>query len=87
MAFHSKLSLFTHGFPTSKEGETSRHLSFCHCSHQLIVKKKIPCQAVSNSMAVGEQPHNLAHLNTLERHLLAPVIPFIKKIAALAKGF
>ncbi|KAJ8026270.1 hypothetical protein HOLleu_34066 [Holothuria leucospilota] len=75
---------FTNGFPTSREGDTN--LSICHCCHQSLLKKRIPCQAVSNAMAVSEQPPQLATLNTLERHLLAPVIPFMK-IVALPKGF
>ncbi|KAJ8027671.1 hypothetical protein HOLleu_29678 [Holothuria leucospilota] len=50
-----------------------------------MMKLKIQCQAQVNNMKPSDQPPELSQLNCLERHLIAPVIPFMK-ISSLPKG-
>ncbi|KAJ8040058.1 hypothetical protein HOLleu_14250 [Holothuria leucospilota] len=50
-----------------------------------MIKLKIQCQAQVNNMKPSDQPPELSQLNCLERHLIAPVIPFMK-ISSLPKG-
>jgi hypothetical protein len=49
------------------------------------LKKKIPSQASLNHLNFDEQPDCLKTLNNLEKHLVSPVIPFMK-IVSLPKG-
>lgn len=49
------------------------------------MKQKVPCQAQTNKMKPLNQPVELSQLNCLERHLVVPVIPFMK-ISPLPKG-
>ncbi|MEW8547541.1 MAG: DUF6570 domain-containing protein [Candidatus Thiodiazotropha sp.] len=57
----------------------------CFTCDRYLLQNKLPNQASVNSLAVPIQPPCLANLNTIEKHLITPVIPFMK-IIPLPKG-
>ncbi|WAR24826.1 hypothetical protein MAR_038495 [Mya arenaria] len=57
----------------------------CFTCNNNLVKNKIPNQASLNHLNLDQQPDCLKKLNTLEKHLVSPVIPFMK-IVSLPKG-
>ncbi|XP_070407786.1 uncharacterized protein [Nothobranchius furzeri] len=65
---------------------TSRNsLYICYTCHYKINKCQIPPQSSINKLTVDPIPPQLARLNTLEQHLIALNIPFMKMLA-LPKG-
>ena len=51
----------------------------CTTCRNSLSKQRIPQQAASfNNLKLDPQPDTLVQLNALERHLVSPVIPFIK---------
>ncbi|XP_072023189.1 uncharacterized protein [Amphiura filiformis] len=57
----------------------------CNTCHASMKAKRMPTIATVNGLNIQEQPPELSHLNMLERHLIAPAIPFMKMIS-LIKG-
>ena len=57
----------------------------CYTCHQNIKKKKVPCQAVHNDLAVDDLPSELAGLEKLEQILISQRIVF-EKIVVMPKG-
>ncbi|XP_061167749.1 uncharacterized protein LOC133176667 [Saccostrea echinata] len=64
---------------------TMSTLWICFTCHRKIIRGKIPAEAVANKMALEEIPKELEDLNSLEQHLIALHIPFIR-IMALPHG-
>jgi len=60
-------------------------LWICHTCHFKIKRRVMPPECVLNNMAVHPIPPELACLNSLEQHLIALHIPFMKMLA-LPKG-
>lgn len=60
-------------------------LWICHNCHNKINKAQIPAECILNSMELHPIPPELACLNSLEQHLTALHIPFMKMLA-LPKG-
>ena len=57
----------------------------CFTCNQHVIKNCIPNQASVNQLHLDEQPDCLKILNHLRKHLVSPVIPFMK-ILSLPKG-
>ncbi|XP_074521382.1 uncharacterized protein LOC141787083 [Halichoeres trimaculatus] len=57
----------------------------CYTCHYKINKGEFPAESVFNSLGLNPIPQELACLNTLEQHLIAVNIPFMKMLA-LPKG-
>ncbi|KAJ8034442.1 ATP-dependent DNA helicase PIF1 [Holothuria leucospilota] len=57
----------------------------CFTCDRTLSKKSIPCQAKGNKLQPASQPEQLKYLNCLEKHLVTPVLPFMK-IIPLPKG-
>ena len=57
----------------------------CKTCHGSLKSGKIPSQAAANSMYLPALPDALRNLNQLEKHLISPIIPFMK-IMTLPKG-
>ena len=57
----------------------------CFTCDRYLLQNKLPNQASVNSLALPIQPPCLANLNTIEKHLITPIIPFMK-IIPLPKG-
>ena len=55
------------------------------CHLNIHSEKRVPTLAISNKLNLYDQPPQLSQLNMLERHLVAPAIPFMKMIP-LIKG-
>ena len=69
--------------PTDKH---DHNVWICNTCHQNIYKQRIvPRLATVNKLNLLEIPPELSQLNMLERHLIAPAIPFMKMIS-LIKG-
>ncbi|XP_043953976.1 uncharacterized protein LOC122820538 [Gambusia affinis] len=60
-------------------------LYICYCCHHKISKGQMPPESSCNNLTVDDIPPQLACLNTLEQHLIALHIPFMKMLA-LPKG-
>ncbi|XP_062597817.1 uncharacterized protein LOC134259232 [Saccostrea cucullata] len=60
-------------------------LWICFTCHRKVVSGNIPAEAAANKMALEDIPKELENLNSLERHLIALHIPFIR-IKALPHG-
>ncbi|XP_072239813.1 uncharacterized protein [Leuresthes tenuis] len=57
----------------------------CHCCHQKMLRGKLPEESVTNNMHLDEIPPELKCLNSLEEHLIARHIPFMK-LLCLPRG-
>ncbi|XP_062622277.1 uncharacterized protein LOC134283815, partial [Saccostrea cucullata] len=60
-------------------------LWICFTCHRKILSGKIPGEAAANKMTLEEIPHQLSNLNSLEQHLIALHIPFMK-VMSLPQG-
>ncbi|XP_038139885.1 uncharacterized protein LOC119782800 [Cyprinodon tularosa] len=66
--------------------QTSKNkLYICHTCHKKISKGEVPPESSINKLTLDPIPPQLACLNTLEQHLIALHIPFMK-LLALPKG-
>ena len=70
---------------TIRRSKDNAELWICNTCHQNIRKKTVPTIACINALRLCDQPPQLSELNMLERHLIAPAIPFMKMIP-LIKG-
>jgi len=77
--YSSNLCLFT------SVGSFNGNVYICYTCHQNIKKKKVPCQAVHNDLAVDDLPSELAGLEKLEQILISQRIVF-EKIVVMPKG-
>lgn len=57
----------------------------CYTCDRNLIQEKVPNQALVNNMALPPLPECLCELNQLEKHLISPIIPFMK-ILPLPKG-
>ena len=57
----------------------------CYTCHRKLIKNRIPAEASLNNLSLPEIPEELKRLNTLEQHLIARNIAFMK-IVNLPKG-
>nr|XP_034320143.1 uncharacterized protein LOC117687529 [Crassostrea gigas] len=57
---------------------TRSSLWICFTCHRKILKGKIPAEATVNNLILEDIPKELSDLNSLERHLIALQIPFMK---------
>ncbi|XP_065928750.1 uncharacterized protein [Magallana gigas] len=64
---------------------TKSSLWICYTCHRKILSGKAPAEAAVNGMILEDIPPELAELNSLEQHLIAIHIPFMK-IMALPHG-
>ncbi len=53
----------------------------CHTCDRKICEGKIPAESVANNLALDPIPNELNSLNSLEQHLIAKNIPFMKMLA------
>jgi len=60
-------------------------LWICHTCDRKISEGKMPAESVANNLALDPIPDELSCLNSLEEHLIAKHIPFMKMLA-LPKG-
>ncbi|XP_072564692.1 uncharacterized protein, partial [Paramormyrops kingsleyae] len=60
-------------------------LWICHTCHRKILDGKLPAESVANNLALDPVPVELQRLNSLEQHLIAIHIPFMR-IVSLPKG-
>ncbi|XP_061177698.1 uncharacterized protein LOC133186474 [Saccostrea echinata] len=60
-------------------------LCICFTCHRKILSGKIPAEAAANKMYLEEIPFQLGNLNSLEQHLIALHIPFMK-VMGLPQG-
>ncbi|XP_062593070.1 uncharacterized protein LOC134254555, partial [Saccostrea cucullata] len=60
-------------------------LWICFTCHRKILSGNLPAEAAVNKMSLEEIPNDLANLNSLEQHLIALHIPFMK-VMALPQG-
>ncbi|XP_076120789.1 uncharacterized protein LOC143101377 [Alosa pseudoharengus] len=60
-------------------------LWICHTCHRKILGGKLPEESVTNNMHLDEVPGELKCLNSLEQHLIARHIPFMK-LLCLPRG-
>nr|XP_022307930.1 uncharacterized protein LOC111113930 [Crassostrea virginica] len=56
-------------------------LWICYTCHRKILRGDIPAEAASNKMCLDDIPKELKELNSLEKHLVAMHIPFMKVMA------
>ncbi|XP_052696227.1 uncharacterized protein LOC128174822 [Crassostrea angulata] len=68
-----------------QEGCTKSSLWICYTCHRKIMNGKAPAEAAVNGMMLEDVPPELTKLNSLEQHLIAIHIPFMK-IMALPHG-
>lgn len=61
-------------------------LWICYTCHYKINKNEVPPESVKNHLEVHPIPPELACLNSLEQHLIALHIPFMKMLALLKGG-
>lgn len=52
----------------------------CVTCNRHLMKNSTPNQATVNNLSIPEQPEYIKRLNQLEKHLISPVIPFMKRI-------
>nr|XP_034322337.1 uncharacterized protein LOC117688395 [Crassostrea gigas] len=80
------LEKYLHECSESCEKEcTKSSLWICYTCHRKILNGKAPAEAAVNGMILEDIPPELAKLNSLEQHLIAIHIPFMK-IMALPHG-
>nr|XP_021334689.1 uncharacterized protein LOC110440049 [Danio rerio]XP_021334690.1 uncharacterized protein LOC110440049 [Danio rerio] len=60
---------------------TAAYLWICHTCDRKICEGKIPAESVSNNLGLDPIPVELSCLNSLEQHLIAKHIPFMKMLA------
>ncbi|XP_062602075.1 uncharacterized protein LOC134263710 [Saccostrea cucullata] len=60
-------------------------LWICYTCHRKILSGNFPAEAAANKMALEDIPKELKELNSLEKHLIAMHIPFMK-VMALPQG-
>ncbi|XP_062606605.1 uncharacterized protein LOC134268370 [Saccostrea cucullata] len=60
-------------------------LWICFTCHRKILSGKVPGEAAANKLRLEEIPHELSNLNSLEQHLIALHIPFMK-VMSLPQG-
>ncbi|XP_061749313.1 uncharacterized protein LOC133547832 [Nerophis ophidion] len=65
--------------------ESRGQLWICFTCHSKISKGQIPAECWNNDLALDPIPPELGCLNSIEQHLIAPRIPFMK-VLALPKG-
>ncbi len=53
----------------------------CYTCDRKICEGKIPAESVANNLALDPIPNELNSLNSLEQHLIAKNIPFMKMLA------
>ncbi|XP_078320119.1 uncharacterized protein LOC111115941 [Crassostrea virginica] len=56
-------------------------LWICYTCHRKILRGDIPAESASNKMCLDDIPKELKELNSLEKHLVAMHIPFMKVMA------
>ena len=56
-------------------------LWICYTCHRKILRGNIPAESAFNKMGLDDIPKELKELNTLEKHLIAMHIPFMKVMA------
>ncbi|XP_062613488.1 uncharacterized protein LOC134275232 [Saccostrea cucullata] len=56
-------------------------LWICYTCHRKIISGNFPAEAAANKMALEDIPKELKELNSLEKHLIAMHIPFMKVMA------
>ncbi|XP_072015048.1 uncharacterized protein [Amphiura filiformis] len=78
-------SLLQAMLPNTTFSELPEDAWICKTCNENIKKGILPRLAEANKLALAPQPPELSQLNTLERHLISPVIPFMKLIP-LIKG-
>ena len=69
--------------PENDDDDTIWICSTCH--KNMHDQKIVPRLAIVNNLSLQELPPQLSQLNMLERHLIAPAIPFMKMVS-LIKG-
>ena len=57
----------------------------CHACNSYLRRRQIPPQAYKNNLQLEDIPVELKDLNMLERHVICPILPFMK-IVFLPKG-
>ncbi|XP_062574488.1 uncharacterized protein LOC134236336, partial [Saccostrea cucullata] len=67
------------------KGTSRSELWICYTCHRKLSKGSIPAESFSNNLELEEVPRELGCMNTLEQHLVARNIPFMK-ILGLPKG-
>ncbi len=63
------------------KNSTAETLWICHTCDRKICEGKIPAESVANNLALDPIPNELNSLNSLEQHLIAKNIPFMKMLA------
>ncbi|XP_062596168.1 uncharacterized protein LOC134257593 [Saccostrea cucullata] len=63
------------------ESCTKSSLWICYTCHRKIMSGKAPAEAAVNGMILEDIPSELTNLNSLEQHLIAMHIPFMKVMA------
>ncbi|XP_062606132.1 uncharacterized protein LOC134267940 [Saccostrea cucullata] len=63
------------------EACTKSSLWICYTCHRKILSGKAPAEAAANGMILEDIPPELSKLNSLEQHLIAIHIPFMKVMA------
>ncbi|XP_062579086.1 uncharacterized protein LOC134241009 [Saccostrea cucullata] len=66
---------------TCPENCIKSKLWICYTCHRKILSGKLPAEAAANKMALEDVPKEMKELNTLEKHLIALHIPFMKVMA------
>lgn len=56
-------------------------LWICYTCHRKILRNSFPAEAAANKMGLEDIPEELQQLNSLEKHLIAIHIPFMKIMA------
>ncbi|KAK0134798.1 OTU domain-containing protein 4 [Merluccius polli] len=69
----------------SMSDSPSSKLWICYTCHRKILAGKLPDQSVTNNMHLDEIPAELKCLNSLEQHLIARHVPFMK-LLCLPRG-
>ena len=78
MCFQEK---YSHSCSNSCPKNCSRsNLWICYTCHRKIIKGDIPAESAFNKMCLDEIPMELKDINSLEKHLIAMHIPFMKVI-------
>ncbi len=63
------------------KNSSAESLWICHTCDRKICEGKIPAESVANNLALDPIPNELNSLNSLEQHLIAKNIPFMKMLA------
>lgn len=65
---------------------TRKDMWICYNYHRKIMRGKMPAESFVNSMELEKVPEELKSLNSLEQHLIALNIPFMKILGLPAGG-